>query len=156
MTGDDAGSAPAQPIGYLIRRAQQLHVATWTRVVSSETSSVQYSVMAALDQRGGASQRELCEDVDLDRSTIADLVARMQRRGLVERRRDVSDARRNTVTLTAHGRAELRRLEPLVERVQEELVASMTPKAREALRHGLSALLARDSSEEDPSHGPGG
>ena len=123
--------------GYLIRRAQQRHVAAWARLVSTDTTSVQYSVLVALERHGECSQQQLCEAVDLDRSTIADLVARMERRGLLTRRRAAEDRRRNVTVLTPAGRAELDRLRPGVEAVERELTGSMAP----ALRAGLRRLL---------------
>lgn len=137
----DSEQEPQRHTGYLIRRAQQAHVAAWTRLVSTEISSVQYSILVVLDRVGEASQRELCDEVDLDRSTIADLVRRMERHGLIERRRDHADARRNTVTLTSHGLEERHRLRPLVHDVDKELTAALSPQEREALRHGLRVLL---------------
>ncbi|MFV0463408.1 MAG: MarR family winged helix-turn-helix transcriptional regulator [Nostocoides sp.] len=132
---------PQEHIGFLIRRAQQVHVATWTRVVSPEISSVQYSILAVIDRRGEVSQRELGDEIDLDRSTIGDLVARMERHGLITRRRDVQDGRRNTVTLTPHGLAERRRLYPLVVQAQDELVGSLDAADRTALRRALTRML---------------
>jgi DNA-binding MarR family transcriptional regulator len=144
--GGELEAEPQRHVGYLIRRAQQRHVAAWTRIASSEISSVQYTILVVLDARGEASQRELCDEADLDRSTIADLVARMERKGLIARRRDPQDARRNTVTLTDAGRAERERLRPLVDQVQEALVGSMSLKDRRALRAGLHALLAQEDA----------
>lgn len=141
----DSEQEPQRHTGYLIRRAQQAHVAAWTRVVSTEISSVQYSILVVLDQLGEASQRELCDKVDLDRSTVADLVRRMEKHGLIERRRDPADARRNTVTLTTHGRAERTRLQPLVHEADRELTSHLTAEERDGLRRGLRVLLsARD------------
>lgn len=137
----DLDREPQRHTGYLIRRAQQAHVATWARIVSAETTSVQYSILVVLERLGEASQRQLCDEVDLDRSTIADLVRRMERRGLVARRRDADDARRNTVTLTAEGLAERRRLRPLVAAADRELTSSLTPDQLAAVRDGLRALL---------------
>nr|WP_274636164.1 MarR family winged helix-turn-helix transcriptional regulator [Microbacterium bovistercoris] len=136
---------PQRHLGYLIRRAQQLHVAAWGRIVSPEISSVQYTVLVVLDRYGEASQRELCDQADLDRSTIADLVARMERRGLIVRRRSTADARRNVVSLTPHGAAERRRLAPLVAQVQVELAADMPAEQLARLRADLKTLLARPS-----------
>jgi len=135
---------PQRHLGYLIRRAQQRHVATWARVASTETTSVQYAILAVLDRLGEASQRELCDEVDLDRSTVADLLARMERRGLVARHRADGDARRNVVTLTAAGLAERQRLAPRVERVQQELAEGMAADEVARLEVGLRALLARE------------
>ena len=135
-------SEPQAHIGFLIRRAQQLHVAVWARVVSSEISSVQYSILVLLDRLGEASQRELCDEAGLDRSTIAEILRRMERTGLIERQRSAADARRNTVRLTAAGKAERARLKPLVVRVQQELTEGMSPSDRAQLAHGLSSLIA--------------
>ena len=140
---ESATLEPHRYTGYLIRRAQQLHVEVWMRTVSTEISTVQYSILVVLDQSGPMSQRQLCDAVDLDRSTIADLVARMERRGLIARGPDPEDGRRKTVTLTAHGAAERRRLQPLVEVVEQTLTGSLPEAAREALRAALRQMLAR-------------
>lgn len=134
---------PQRHVGNLIRRAQQLHLATWARVASDEITSAQYSILAVLDRRGEASQRELCDEVDLDRSTIADLVRRMERAGLITRERSQGDARRNVVRLTESGAAERRRLAPLVVEVQRELTAALDPDQTDALFRSLWAMLER-------------
>lgn len=142
MTGRSHDSEPQRYTGYLLRRAQQLHAAAWARIVSAETSSVQYSIIVTLARLGEASQRELCDEVDLDRSTIADLLKRMERRGLLTRRRAADDARRNTVTLSERGRAEHQRLRPLAERVEQELTDALPAADRSELRRLLLLLLA--------------
>ncbi len=143
---------PQAHVGNLIRRAQQLHLAMWAQLVSTETTSAQYSILLVLERRGEASQRELCDDVDLDRSTVADLVRRMQHGGLIERRRSAEDARRNVVTLTAAGAAERTRLAPRVDDLQRRLTAHMATGDAEGLHRGLRGLLDRpaDRSADEP------
>ncbi|MEP9382002.1 MarR family transcriptional regulator [Nocardioides sp. KR10-350] len=143
----DAAPEPQRHLGYLIRRAQQRHVAVWQREASADISSVQYAALAVLDRLPGASQRELGDELDLDRSTIADLVARLERAGLVERLQDASDRRRKVLRLTARGAAEHVRLRPGVERVQAALVADLDPDERSVLR----ALLRRVVGESPRS-----
>ena len=146
MTAHDLPESIAEPqrhVGNLIRRAQQLHLATWARTVSAEITSAQYSILAVLNRLGGASQRELCDEVDLDRSTITDLVRRMERAGLISRQRADGDARRNVVTLTERGESERRRLAPLVLEVQRELTQHMDPAEAAALYRALWSLLER-------------
>lgn len=134
---------PQRHVGNLIRRAQQLHMATWARVADSDVTSTQYSILAVLERLGEASQRELGDEVDLDRSTIADLVRRMERTGLISRQRAAGDARRNVVTLTAHGAAEHERLAPRVVEVQRELTGHLAPDEAAALFRGLWRMLER-------------
>ncbi|MCS5734557.1 MarR family winged helix-turn-helix transcriptional regulator [Herbiconiux daphne] len=127
--------------GYLIRRAQQAHVAVWQREVSAEVTSVQFGVLNVLAGTPGASQQELVVQLDLDRSTIADIVSRLERRGLIARARDLGDRRRNVLRLTDDGRAELAALQPRVARVDEVLTGALDASEREQLRHLLAAVL---------------
>jgi DNA-binding MarR family transcriptional regulator len=132
---------PLRHTGHLLRRAQQLHAAVWLRDVCAETTSVQFAALAVLDQRPRASQRELGRVLDLDRSTIADLVARMARRGLLRRERDQDDRRRNVLQLTGAGRDELARLRPRVEAIEPTLTGGLSPTERAELRRLLYRVL---------------
>ena len=127
--------------GSLIRRAQQRHVALWMREVSTDVTSVQYAVLLVLEQRPGVSQRELGDELDLDRSTIAELAARMVRNGLVERISDPQDKRRNTLFLTTTGRELLAELKPRVGNVERVLTQQLSATERDTLRQLIDRLL---------------
>ncbi len=129
--------------GSLIRRAQQRHVAIWMREVSADVTSVQYAVLLVLEQRPGVSQRELGDELDLDRSTIAELAARMVRNGLVARAGDPSDKRRNTLYLTDKGQAQLDELKPRVETVEHILTQHLSSAERDSLRSLIERLLVQ-------------
>jgi DNA-binding MarR family transcriptional regulator len=128
--------------GHLIRRAQQRHVTIWQQHVSSEVSSVQFAVLTALDAHPGASQRLLGDELDLDRSTIADIVMRMLRRGLIERQRNPDDLRQNAMWLTAEGRSALQRLRPRVEGIEHIVTLGLSADGRDQLRKLLRAMLS--------------
>ena len=132
---------PHKHTGFLLRRAQQKHVATWQSVVEGDTTSVQYGVLAVLARRPGIAQKEICEELDLDRSTVADVCSRMEKSGLVTRTPAVEDRRRNVLELTASGSAELERLRPLVDEVQKELTAVLSRTELAQLRELLAKLL---------------
>lgn len=116
-------------------------MALWARLVSTEISSVQYAILAVLDRDGAMSQRGLCDEIDLDRSTIADLVSRMERHGLIERHADPDDGRRKVVALTPRGRDERWRLRPLVDDVQHELTAPLSAEQASVLDSLLRQIL---------------
>lgn len=134
--------------GYLIRRAQQAHVAAWQREVSAEVTSVQFGVLNVLAGTPGASQQHLVERLDLDRSTIADIVARLERRGLIERIRDDTDRRRNLLHLTLLGKTELAALLPRVTRVDVVLTRGLSEPDKVTLRRVLSELLESPSVQQ--------
>lgn len=133
---------PYRYTGHLIRRAQQRHNALWQQEVSKRVSSVQYAALTTLQRSPGMSQNELGAALDLDRSTIADLVSRMVARGVISREQDATDRRRNLLHLTPLGAAEVNELRPGVERVNRLLTDPLDSQQTEQLRRLLRALLA--------------
>lgn len=131
----------ARHTGSLVRRAQQRHVAVWLSEVSSEVTSVQYAALFALQQTPGVNQRQLGDELDVDRSTIADLVARMVRNGLIERTNDPDDKRSYVLFLTAAGKKQLATLRPRVETVERILTAALTSQECTELRRLLALML---------------
>ncbi len=67
----------------------------------------QFAVLAAAEERAGATQADLVRITGIDRSTLADMARRMIAKGLLERERSTLDARANAVRLTEAGRASL-------------------------------------------------
>jgi len=131
----------ARHTGFLVRRTQQAHLAAWAQEVGPRLTNVQFGVLNVLHRLGEASQRELCDALDLDRSTVAGLVARLEARGLVARVRATADRRRNVVRLTDTGLALLRELVPSAARVDAVLTSALTPTERETLQHLLTTIL---------------
>jgi len=127
--------------GSLVRRAQQRHVAVWLSEVSTEITSVQYAALEILQKTPGINQRQLGDELDVDRSTIADLVARMVRNDLIERSDDPDDKRSYVLFLTSEGKKHLAMLRPRVEAVERILTARLTPRETLQLRRLLLALL---------------
>lgn len=132
---------PQRHTGFLLRLAQQHHVATWQKVVTGDTTNVQYGVLSVLARVPGASQKEICEELELDRSTVADVCLRMQNSGLISRVPDSKDKRRNVLHLTASGKLEFARLQPLIEQVQLEMTSNLTEEEHQTLRNLLKKLL---------------
>lgn len=135
--------------GYLVRRAQQAHAALWLRAGESEVTSVQFGVLSLLDSNPSIDQRSLGDLLQLDRSTIADVVLRLENRGYIERVRDAVDRRRKILTLTEQGREELRALLPHAENINAALVAGLNPADQQELNRLLRLLIASHSDFDD-------
>lgn len=108
------------------------------RLVSEGLSAVgahrsHYTVLAALDEFGPASQAALARRCGIDRSDMVALVNVLSRDGLVGRRPDVADRRRNVVTITAAGQRRLRALETVLARLQDALLAPLSAPERDQL-----------------------
>ncbi|MGO1769591.1 MAG: MarR family winged helix-turn-helix transcriptional regulator [Microbacterium sp.] len=127
--------------GHLLRRAQQVHQAAWTAHVSTTVSSVQYAVLHVLSRTPGASQAHLGSALGLDRSTIADLVARMARRELLVRTASTTDRRQKSLALTALGERTLAELRPRVDAIEPIVTGDADPGDRAELHRLLLAIV---------------
>src|SRR5690606_41237622 len=78
--------------GHLARRLQQAHHLLWNTMVSEDITSPQYAVLNALVAEPGLDQRTVWERVVLDLSNIAEVRARLVRRGLLRKVRDLRGA----------------------------------------------------------------
>jgi DNA-binding MarR family transcriptional regulator len=132
--------------GHLARRLQQAHSLLWGAMVSEETTSPQFAVLNALIEKPDIDQRTLSEHVHLDRSTTADVVARLGRRGLLERVRDPRDGRRNVLKLTDEGARLHRKLVTRTARMNRVFLAPLDEEERELLLRLIGRVA--DAAEE--------
>jgi len=103
-----AGAALDHSPSHLLHRALQLALDIYAEETGPEAvTQRQFAVLSAVAAQEGLTQTDLVRATGIDRSTLADLVARMIGKSLLARQRSTSDARANTVSLTAEGRAAL-------------------------------------------------
>jgi DNA-binding MarR family transcriptional regulator len=100
-----------------------------------------YRLLAALQEFGPASQARLGRRTGMDRSDVVAALNELAGHGLVERAPDPADRRRNIITITPAGAAHLRRLDSLLDDVQDELLAPLSPAERQQLIHLLTRVL---------------
>lgn len=115
-----------------------------------------YAVLVTLRDFGPASQSGLAERTGIYRSDLVAVINELAERAFVRRAPDPVDHRRNVVTMTPQGRRHLRRLDALVDSVQEDLLAPLTQTEREALTQLLRRLLDHHSTGGRDKPGPPG
>ncbi|MFC0845182.1 MarR family winged helix-turn-helix transcriptional regulator [Streptomyces noboritoensis] len=113
--------------GHLARRLQQVHYLLWNTMVSEQTTSPQFAVLNTLVASPDLDQRTVGERVGLDRSTIAEVISRLTRRGLLRKTRDPRDGRRSRLDVTDEGRAVHRELTVRTARMNEVFLAPLAP-----------------------------
>lgn len=107
----------------------------------------QAAVLVTVSRNEGLSQTGVVERTAIDRSTLADIVKRLQRKGLLQRRRTRKDRRAYAVSLTDEGRRVLRRAELLMASVDERVLRVLPTRDREKFIGYLKAIRGRLESE---------
>ncbi len=101
----------------------------------------QFAVLVTVSQNEGLSQTHLVERTGIDRSTLADIVRRMLKKGLLQRRRTKEDARAYAVKLTEEGWRVLKSAEPLSRKVDDRILSALPAGQRDKLLQDLNSIV---------------
>jgi DNA-binding MarR family transcriptional regulator len=137
---------PSYAITLAAARAGQLAAG---RVSKIGVSKAAYGMLAVIDEFGPSSQADLGRRLGMDRRSVSEEAAGLERGGFVSRGPDPADSRRNRLEMTAAGRALLAQLESSFRALQDELLASLSPEDRVELSR-LLALIAGPASASAP------
>ena len=109
-------------IGHLVRRAEQVHGVLWGQELHGQLTPSQYAVLSAIWTAPGSDQNTIGELASLDKSSVADVLDRLGKRGWIERFTDANDGRRVVWSLAAGFDEELAGITPRVLTVQRRLL----------------------------------
>lgn len=153
----DASSPPLAPLplpeelvaksGFvMVRLAMGFKARAIAELEAAGFSQYHYSVLALLGEQPRKAQASMADALALDPSQLVGVLDGLERRGLVERRRDPDDRRRHVVSLTAKGRSELAELRKTIDRLEDELFAPLDAGSRKTFHE----LLLRLAAYHDP------
>jgi DNA-binding MarR family transcriptional regulator len=122
----DLGMLP-KLLGYNLRRA---HQASWRTYVSfigeNKIRPGLFSLLVLVRSNSGIAQIELGTHLGVDKASIVALLDRLERAGLIERRRCTRDRRRQGIFLTESGSAELEALMHQVRQLEKQMANRFT------------------------------
>ncbi|TGY89316.1 MarR family transcriptional regulator [Marinicauda algicola] len=118
--------------GHLLHRAQQFAADRFNEATGGvQITQRQFAVLTAVAEEEGLTQTQLVRATGIDRSTLAELVARMAAKGLLLRERAPGDARANSVRFTDEGR-KLYETALAGAKAADEAILSALPKGKRA------------------------
>jgi MarR family transcriptional regulator, lower aerobic nicotinate degradation pathway regulator len=128
--------------GYLFRRMQQIAVAIFVEECRAYgLTPVQYAALVAIQTHPGIDATRLSAVIAFDRSTLGNVIERLEARNYVERKPAREDKRVKLLTLTKAGAALLRDIMPSVDRAQARMLQPLKPVDRKTLMTLMTQLV---------------
>jgi DNA-binding MarR family transcriptional regulator len=128
--------------GYLFRRMQQIAVAIFVEECKAyDLTPVQYAALVAIHTHPGIDATRLSAVIAFDRSTLGNVIERLEAKLYVERKPAREDKRVKLLYLTKLGAALLRDIMPSVDRAQARMLQPLKPADRKTLLALLTQLV---------------
>ena len=134
-----------KPTWLISQVATRAHRLMTERLAAVGARGYHFRLLAALAEFGPSSQASLGRRTGMDRSDVVAAINELARRDLLQRASDPADRRRNVVTITQKGAAYLERLDGVLDGVQGELLAPLSPAERAQLTGLLGRVLGSRS-----------
>jgi DNA-binding MarR family transcriptional regulator len=138
ITMDAVYTAP----GYLFRRMQQIAVSIFIEECRvCDLTPVQYAALVAIHTHPGIDATRLSAVIAFDRSTLGNVIERLETKALIERKPSRGDKRIKLLYLTRAGAALLREIMPSVDRAQARMLQPLKAADRKTLMVLLTQLV---------------
>lgn len=132
---------------WLVSRAQlRAHSLLQEAFDAAGTRGYHYRILAALDEIGPTSQAEVGRLTSIDRSDVSVTLDALHSSGFIAREAHPSDRRQKLVSVTVPGRAELRRLDTVVDAVQEQFLGPLAADERSVFLELIARLAEKPLS----------
>jgi DNA-binding MarR family transcriptional regulator len=137
----DLGPRLSGRLTYLLKRALvDLEALHEQHLEPSGITARELTVLLFLDGREPESQQQAAAHLGVDRTTMVGLLDALEGKGLVARRPDTEDRRRNVVVLTGAGRKTLRKALRASDAAERQLLAALDDREAAQLRELLKRV----------------
>jgi DNA-binding MarR family transcriptional regulator len=135
------GEGPPSLIYVVGRVDRGLRTELARRLRPWELSVAQFTALSVLARRPGLSNAQLARRSLISPQAMSEVLAALERRGLVARSADPAHARIRNATLTADGEAAVRAAARVAGQLQDELLADVPVGERDVLVAGLTRCM---------------
>lgn len=137
--------------GFLIRRLHQNHSALFMEeTLAYNITPVQYSLLTALEEYGELDQNSLAHHIGLERTSVAEVLPRLEQRELIARRQSEQDKRVKYVKLSRKGRALVKKMRPAVQKAHDRTIENLSPEERKLFILLMVRLVDSETTDRVP------
>jgi DNA-binding MarR family transcriptional regulator len=130
--------------GYIIGRLHQaVRREIEERIGPHSLTLPQYTALSILRDRGGLSNAQLARRTLVTPQSMNEVIAVLERDGLIRRAPDANHRRILRTTLTAKGRRVLAACDAAVDEMEERMLAELSPRERDQFRDALLGCVHR-------------
>lgn len=135
-------AAMAEHLGYLLKHVQlRFSELTAAALAPAGINGSEAAVLRTIDNPNPLAQGEIARRMGIDRTTMVALIDDLQERGLVRRRQDPDDRRKNIVELTEAGQDITRLATGARDRAEQTFLSPLSADEAEQFKKTLRALL---------------
>jgi MarR family transcriptional regulator, transcriptional regulator for hemolysin len=134
-------------LGWLLTRAGHVLTTELTAAMEGIGLSPRARCVLTSAMQGEFTQIELARMIGLDKTTMVVTLDELEAAGLAERRPSSKDRRARVVAVTPAGERMVRKAAEVAARVQEDVLATLPARQREALVDGLATLVRERLAE---------
>jgi DNA-binding MarR family transcriptional regulator len=143
VSDEELGSAVNSRLTYLFKRLHlELRALQDELLAPFGISTGDLAILLLVEAGEPESQQQMARRLDKDRTTMVALIDALEGEGLVARRPDPADRRRNVVELTEVGRTTLRRAKRAGDQAEQQLLAGLDNAEATQLRSLLRRVAA--------------
>ncbi len=137
--------------GYLVRRLHQIHVAIFLEECREHNlTPVQFGVLTVLYDGDALDQITIAGQLGIDRNNAADVIRRLEKRGLIERPAVIKDRRAKLARITRAGLEVVDRMQPQMIKAQRRLMAPLDDEEYDRLMVLMSKVIDGNNEVSRP------
>jgi DNA-binding MarR family transcriptional regulator len=111
---------------------------------------VQYSLLTALEEYGELDQNSLAHHIGLERTSVAEVLPRLEQRELIVRSQSEHDKRVKYVKLSRKGRALVKKMRPAVQRAHDRTIENLSPEERKLFILLMVRVVESEATDRVP------
>ena len=128
-------------INFVLTNAQNTVFSYFKKELSVlDVTPIQYATLKCLWEQDGQMPSQLAETLNLDSSTVTGILGRLEDKKLISRSFRVDDRRKAIVHLTDEGRALEQPVSEIIERLNREVTAGLSPQEMDVFHHHLQVI----------------
>lgn len=133
--------------GFQIRRLHQVSVAVFHDCLHHfNLTPIQYTILVIIDMSAKLEQTSIAARAGLDNSTVADVIKRLEKNGMVRREAGIRDKRARVTSITALGKAAITDAGPVIDDAVQRMLSPLAPDEQDLFLRMIDRVLGHHLS----------